>query len=72
MRRTGSRAWVNNGLDEGVQLVKRRVQGQIEGECACVGASSNGACNLERSSNVILSGGHNGGRSLSYEARRGS
>ena len=74
MRRTSSRAWVNNGLDEGVQLVKRRVQGQIDGECAFVGASSNGTCNLESGSNIILSapGGHDGGPSPSYEARSGS
>ena len=53
--RTSSRVWVNNGLDEGVELVKRRVQGQIEGECAFFGASSNRACNLESGSNIILS-----------------
>ena len=53
-RCTSSGVWVNDWLDEGVKLVKRRVQGQIEGECAFVSASSNGACNLEGGSNITL------------------
>jgi len=53
LRHTSSGVWVNNWLDDGVEFVKRRVQGQIEGDRAIVGTSSKGARNLKSSRNII-------------------